>query len=315
MSKEDLAIIIVTWNVCDLVLECLGSVFRELEREDPRCTVWVTDNASADGTADAIRRQFPQVNLLEPRENLGFAGGNNLALREMGFPGDPDTPSVVLLLNPDTLVRPGALRELVMRGMEQPDVGLAGARLVYGDGSFQHSAFGFPGLMQLIIDLFPVPGRLYESRLNGRYPREFYEGQDPFEIDHPLGAAFLVRGEVIRQVGLMDEGYHLYCEEIDWAMRIRAAGWQAVCVPTAEIVHYEGQSTGQVRPEAIIRLWTARLRLYATYYGPLKNLLARIIIRAGMRRLIRQLIDNTEIDMTTRAALLEAYHTVLDAAR
>jgi GT2 family glycosyltransferase len=315
MLKDDLAIIIVTWNVRDLALQCLESVYQELKREDLHGTVWVTDNASSDGTAEAIRERFPQVNLLEPEKNLGFAGGNNLALRAMGFPDHSDISSAVLLLNPDTLVRPGALRELLIRGLERRYVGLAGASLVYGDGSFQHSAFGFPGLMQLIIELFPVPGRLHESRLNGRYPRALYAGKEPFEIDHPLGAAFLVRGEVIRQVGLMDEEYHLYCEEIDWAIRIRAAGWRAVCVPTAEIVHFGGQSTSQIRPEAIVRLWTARLRLYGAHYGPLKSSLARIIIRAGMRRLLRQTTDDAEIDATMKTILLEAYHTVLDAAR
>ncbi len=315
MSQEDLAIIIVTWNVRDLALDCLESVLQELERGDLRGEVWVTDNASADGTAKAIRGQFPDVQLLEPGENLGFAGGNNLALRQIGFPDGRDTPPAVLLLNPDTLVRPGALPELVARGLARADVGLAGARLVYGDGSFQHSAFRFPGLMQLIIDLFPVPGRLYESRLNGRYPRARYAGKEPFEIDHPLGAAFLVRGEVIRQVGLMDEGYHLYCEEIDWAMRIRAAGWRAVCVPTAEIVHYEGQSTRQVRPESIVRLWTARLRLYGKHHGPLKNALARMMIRAGMRRAIRRTKQDAQFDEAAKEALVGAYQTVLDAVR
>jgi N-acetylglucosaminyl-diphospho-decaprenol L-rhamnosyltransferase len=315
MSQEDLAIIIVTWNVRELALDCLESVFQELERGGLRGTVWVTDNASADGTAEAIRERFPEVRVLEPGENLGFAGGNNLALRQMGFPDGRDTPPAVLLLNPDTLVRPGALRELLTRGLARPDVGLAGARLVYGDGAFQHSAFGFPGLAQLIIDLFPVPGRLYESRLNGRYPRALYAGKEPFEVDHPLGAAFLVRGEAIRGVGLMDEGYHLYCEEIDWAMRIHAAGWRAVCVPTAEIVHYEGQSTRQARPESIVRLWTARLRLYGRHYGPLRNRIARFVMRAGMRRVIRQTEGSTRLDEAARAALVEAYQTVLDVAR
>lgn len=315
MSKEELAIVIVTWNVRDLALSCLGSVYQELEHGALRGAVWVIDNASVDDTAQAIRERFLQVNLLESGENLGFARGNNLALREMGFPDGSDTPPVVLLLNPDTHVRPGALRELVIRGLERSDVGLAGARLIYGDGSFQHSAFGFPGLMQLAIDLLPVPGRLYESRLNGRYPRALYEGKEPFEVDHPLGASFLVRGEVIREVGLMDEAYHLYCEEIDWAMRIRAAGWRAVCVPTAEIVHYEGQSTKQVCPESIIHLWTARLRLYTKHYGPLKNVLARLIIRTGMRRFIHQAKNHTPFNKAAKTSLIEAYQTVLDATK
>lgn len=315
MSNIDLAILIVTWNVRDLVLACLESVYQDLEREKLNGVVWVVDNASADGTAEAIRAQYPQAQLLEPGANLGFAGGNNLALRAMGFPKGSNTPPAVLLLNPDTLVRPSALSELLTCGLERPEVGVAGARLVYEDGSFQHSAFGFPGLAQLAIELLPLPGRLYESPLNGRYPQALYKSRKPFEVDHPLGATFLVRGEVIRQVGLMDEGFRMYCEEIDWAMRIRAAGWRAVCVPTAEVVHYGGQSTGQARPESVMNLWTSRLRLYHKHYGLLKNALARVIIRVGMRRLIRRTMHDTTLDTATRNTLVAAYEKVINASQ
>ncbi len=309
-----LAVVIVTWNVRDLALDCLRSVYDDLARGDLRGEVWVVDNASTDGTADAIRRDFPQVTLLEPGENLGFAGGNNLALRTMGFPGGGDLPEYVLLLNPDTVVRPGALRALI-DGLEASGAGLAGARLVYGDGSFQHSAFGFPGLGQLVIDLFPVPGRLVESRINGRYPRALYEGQQPFEVDHPLGATFLLRREVIRQVGMFDRSFYLYCEEIDWAMRIRAAGWKAVCVPTAVVVHYGGQSTGQVQPQSVVNLWTARLRLYRKHYGPLKRWLAAWIVRAGMNRLIKVAARDSSQSEETRRVLVDAYWEVIRLTR
>ena len=109
----------------------------------------------------------------------------------------------------------------MLLAMEQTGAGLSGARLIYGDGSFQHSAFSFPGLVQLILDLFVAPARLYESELNGRYPRTLYEQQEPFEVDHPLGATFMLRREAIRDTGLFDEQFRLYCEEIDWAMRIK----------------------------------------------------------------------------------------------
>lgn len=309
-----LAIVIVTWNVRNLALDCLRSVYDDLARDDLQGEVWLVDNASADGTPDAIRRHFPQVKLLEPGENLGFAAGNNLALRAIGFPDGDELPELVLLLNPDTSVQPGALRALI-DGLQTSGAGLAGARLIYGDGSFQHSAFAFPGLAQLIIDLFPVPGRLVESRINGRYPRSLYARQNPFEIDHPLGATFLLRREVIRQVGLLDESFYIYCEEIDWAMRIKAAGWKVVCVPQAEVIHYAGRSTGQVRPQSVINLWKARLRLYAKHYPRFKRALAALILRAGMNRHIKLTARDAAQSEEMREALVDAYREVIHLTR
>jgi hypothetical protein len=143
-------------------------------------------------------------------------------------------------------------------------------------------------LWQLAIELVPLPGRLYESRLNGRYDRSLYQGEVPFPIDHPLGAVMLVRGEAIRQVGLLDERYHVYVEEIDWSWRIKAAGWQAYCVPTARIVHLGGQSTGQVQAESFINLWRSRYRFYSRYYSGFKLLMARWLVRWGMGRKMKE---------------------------
>lgn len=306
----DLAIVIVTWNVRDLVLDCLQSVFDDLGSSRLDGLVYLVDNASTDGTAAAVRNAFPQVHLIEAGDNLGFARGNNLALRSIGFPDGDNLPAFVLLLNPDTLVKPGALRAL-LDGMQATGAGLAGARLVYGDGSFQHSAFAFPGLAQLLVDLFPTPGRLQESRINGRYPRRLYAGDQPFAVDHPLGATFMLRREAIAQTGLFDEQFRLYCEEVDWAMRIRAAGWQAVCIPTSKVVHFGGQSTAQVRPQSVINLWTARLRLYHKHYAPIKRTLAILIMRAGMNRLIQATARDSSQDDEVSKALVDAYREVI----
>lgn len=319
MNYPRLAVVIVTWNVRDYIVNCLRSLYDDLARTPVQGEVWVVDNASTDGTVQAIRESFPpevapSLRVLEPGENLGFAAGNNLALHALGFPDGDDLPDFVFLLNPDTIVQPGALAAL-LDGMAQTGAGLAGARLVYGDGSFQHSAFEFPGLVQLAIDLFPVPGRLYESWLNGRYPREWYAGSEPFEVGHPLGATFLLRREVIKQTGLFDEQFELYCEEIDWAMRIRAAGWRAICVPTAEVIHFGGVSTGQVRPQSAIRLWTARLQLYAKHYPAWKVLLAKWLIRAGMNRRIKQVARDSSMDDDSRKALVDAYREIIRRTR
>jgi hypothetical protein len=289
-----LAIIIVNWNVRDLLAACLHSVEADLSASRLTATIWVVDNASTDDSVAMLRRDFPQVQLIASDTNLGFAGGNNAALQAIGFApfpnkiiepaGDKVLPAVVLLLNPDTLIHPGALRVMGEFMQNNPQVGLVGARLVYGDGSFQHSVFAFPGLWQLAIDLLPLPGRLAESRLNGRYPRAAYELGRPFKVDHPLGAAMLVRRQAIQQVGLLDENYRMYVEEVDWSKRIVAAGWHAYCVPSAVITHFGGQSTGQVRMDSLINLWASRRRFYRRYYSPLKFWLAAQIVRLGMRR-------------------------------
>jgi GT2 family glycosyltransferase len=169
----------------------------------------------------------------------------------------------------------------------QSDAAIVTSRLSYGSGAFQHSAFHFPGLSQLYIDLFSVPGRFYETRLNGRYPRRSYAAGQPFEIDTPLGAVMLLRREAIEHVGLFDEEFALYCEEIDWAARFKESGWKNLCAPAAHIVHHEGKSTSQVRVESFVKLWTSRYRLHAKHpqFAPLR--LARRIVIAGMKRKMR----------------------------
>lgn len=281
-------VVIVSWNVRDLLARCLYSLFAELERAQIAARVVVVDNASFDNSPDMIRAQFPQVELIAREDNLGFAKGNNLGLRHLGYGASANMPPAsCLLLNPDTEVQPGSIKTLLDVLHSRPRAAIVTSRLSYGSGAFQHSAFHFPGLGQLYIDLFPVPGRFYESRLNGRYPRKLYGGQQPFEIDTPLGAVMLLRREALEQVGLFDEEFALYCEEIDWAARFKEAGWKNLCAPTAHVIHYEGKSTSQVRVQSFVKLWTSRYQLHRKHpqFAPLA--LARRIVIAGMKRKMR----------------------------
>jgi N-acetylglucosaminyl-diphospho-decaprenol L-rhamnosyltransferase len=286
MTSSPLGVVIVSWNVRELLARCLTSLFADLDVSHLAARVIVVDNASRDGTPEMIRAQFPRVELIAHADNLGFAGGNNLGLRACGFGTDHPAlrPAACLLLNPDTEVRRGAIQMLLDTLYSRPESAIITARLSYGDGSFQHSAFHFPGLGQLTIDLFPVPGRFYESRLNGRYPRQLFEGSQPFEIDTPLGAVMLLRREAIEQVGIFDDGFALYCEEIDWAARFKEAGWKNLCAPAAHIVHYSGKSTSQVKVESFVKLWTARYRLHTKHPQFAPMWLARRIVIAGMKR-------------------------------
>jgi N-acetylglucosaminyl-diphospho-decaprenol L-rhamnosyltransferase len=311
MSTPDLAIIIVSWNVRELLAACLDSLNTKSPTSNLQSQIIVVDNASSDGSSAMVQERFPHARLIINQHNPGFAGGNNQAMRELGIPNtqypipnmQQELPRHILLLNPDTVVHGQAIETMISFMDNTPQAGACGARLVYGDGSFQHSTFGFPGLAQIALDFWPAHWRLTESRLNGRYSRAWYAAGKPFEVDHPLGAALMVRVGAIAQVGLMDEAYHMYCEEIDWCWRIKRAGWKIYCVPQAEIVHYGGQSTAQAKPEMIVALWRSRKRLYGKYYPAWKRRLATMLVRAGARAKMRQTQDS---------AVADAYRQVIE---
>ena len=274
----DLAIITVSYNTRELLADCLESVFTGLHRSGLVGEVWVVDNASDDESVDMVQQRYPQVKLIAHSENLGFAAGNNLALTTMGA-GLQTQARHILFLNPDTRVLDNALGELVDFLDSTPRAGAAGAGLLHGDGSFQHSAFAFPGLTHVFLDFYPIHHRLLDSRLNGRYPRRKYDRGEPFPVDHPLGAALMVRGETLSQTGGFDERFFMYCEEIDLCHRIKKAGWEIYCVPRARIVHLVGQSTQQFRDSMYIALWRSRFVLAEKHHS--------LVFRWAVRRLVR----------------------------
>lgn len=285
----DLAIIIVSWNVRDYLADCLRSVFAELQRAQLQGIVWVVDNHSTDGTPEIVQNLFSQVKLIQNNHNPGFGAANNQGMEAAASLA----PRYYFLLNPDTLVRPGGIGELVAFLDKTPQAGMAGAKLTYADGRLQHSAFAFPRLSQLVFDLFPMPARLYDSWVNGRYPRRLYKGSTPFQIDHPLGASMMVRRDVAESTKGFDEEFFMYCEELDWCWRIREAGWHIYAVPKAEIVHYGGESTKQAAARSVINLWDSRAKFYRRHYGRVINLLAKKIVQTGLRRKIAQTNEPT----------------------
>jgi len=313
----DLVVVVVTWNTRELTLQTLRSLYADLDTAGLRVVVYVVDNASSDDTAAAITEQFPQARLFALADNLGFGGGNNYALRQMGFgaenPAD-DLPRAVYLLNSDTITQPGATRTLFDALMADSSVGWVGARLTYADGAFQDGAFMFPGLKQIWAEFFPTPGRFILGQFNGRYARALYDGDQSFPVDFTLGATVMLRREVIQQTGMFDESYFMYCEEIDWAWRVRKAGWTIQCVPAAHVVHLGGQSTGQVRPQSQVNLWTSRLLLFRRYFARWKFWLARKMIAVGMSRKIRQAWRDESLSPEQRDELVAAYEQIRQMA-
>jgi len=312
----DLAIVIVSWNVRGLLEACLTSVYESLKTSNLNRKVWVVDNASTDGSAEMVRERFPQARLMANETNVGFAAANNQALQAMGFPSTErhELPRYVLLLNPDTEVLDDALTTMVRFLDDNPHAGVAGAKLLYPDGRLHHSAFAFPTLAQAFLDFFPLHYRLLNSRLNGRYPRRLYERGEPFPIDHPLGAALMARGEAIQEVGLLDERFFIYCEEIDWCMRIKKAGWGIYCVPRAEVVHHVAESTGQVRGQMFAALWRSRYLLFEKHYSHFYQWAVRRIVRLGLRAEKRRTLaahERGEISEAELESMLKTYQQVL----
>lgn len=315
MEHPALSVVVVSFEVREHLARCLTSL-GQLPFA-PHFETIVIDNGSRDGSAELVHTQFPGVRLICNQENLGFARANNqgLALARGRY---------LLLLNPDTEVdpeTPDALARLVSFMDEHPCAGACGPRLVYPDGTHQHSAFRFPSLLQVYLDLFPAHWRIMDSRLNGRYPRKKYLAGEPFQVDHPLGAALMVRREAAEQVGWLDQDYFIYVEEVDWCWRIRQAGWQIWCVPRAVIIHHEAQSTRKFREEMFVRLWQARLLYYHKHYSPRYNALVRRLVRVGVARYRAQAArargrgEISDDDLRRRIAALDRVSTLAGAKR
>jgi GT2 family glycosyltransferase len=293
-----LTVIIVSWNVRELLRGCLQSLsadlsgFQDLSGFSAR--IIVVDSASSDGTPAMVRAEFPRVELIARDDNLGYVKGNNLALRKiLNFELEIlnaansefkiQNSKFVWLLNPDTIVHAGATQALVDFMQAHPKCGLCGPKLLNPDGSLQHGAFALPGLTQLMIDTVPrLQARFRNTALDGRYMPASYDGP-PFPIGTPLGAAMFARAEAIAQVGLLDEGYEMYSEEIDWAMRMHRAGWQVWCVPQATVTHYGGASSSQASARAERHKWHSRQRYFQKHYSPLKRWLAMTRVPAEYR--------------------------------
>lgn len=215
-----LAIIIVTYNSAAHIDGCLRSIVTHPPKTDHE--ILVVDNASPDGTAAAIRAAWHGVRVIDAGENLGFAAANNLGIRQSFTP-------LVLLLNPDTSVPDGAIDALVAAVDRRPDVGIVGPRLVDGNGRAELS-WG-----RMVSPLGELRQRLVVRLTEPLTRRER-------EVDWVSGACLLVRRDAAEEVGLMDERYFMYLEDVDFCAAVRGRGWKVLFTPSAHVVHLRGQS-------------------------------------------------------------------------
>jgi GT2 family glycosyltransferase len=255
-AMVDVSIVIVNWNVRDLLRRCLYSI---AQYPVSSIEVIVVDNASTDGSVDVVRAEFRAVRLVVNSENRGFPGAINqgISLARGRY---------VLLLNPDAELVGDALGTMVAFADEHLDVGVVGPQLLNSDGSVQSSRRRFPTLATAFFEstwLQPyVPRRLLERYYVGDQPDDRVQ-----DVDWLMGAALMARREAIERVGPMDERFFMYSEELDWCRRFREGGWRVVYLPTAQILHHEGKSSEQVLPARHIHFQTSKVRYFRKYHG------------------------------------------------
>ena len=269
----DLSIIIVSYKVKELLINCLKSIYRQ--ESDLNFEVIVVDNCSKDGSVKMVRELFPETKLLENKQNLGFAHANN-----QGF--FQSNGRNILFLNPDTVVLPGAFKKTVRFIDQHPEIGVVGCKILNPDGSLQYSCRSFPNLLNYFLEstfLYKIfPG----NRIVGRFYMTHFEYDLTEEVDVILGAFLLIKREVLKEVGKFDERFFIYSEETDLCYRVRKAGKKVLFFPEAEIIHYGGSSTSFDSMGMVQQEHKSRFLFMRKYHKPLAVWSSVIVIFLGV---------------------------------
>ncbi|HET9015423.1 MAG TPA: glycosyltransferase family 2 protein [Thermomicrobiaceae bacterium] len=278
------SVVVVNHNTADLLGECLRRL--TASRLDRPLEVFVVDNGSTDGSVALIEREFPGVRLIEAPSNLGFARGNNLALREIlsrvGWETDRHE-EYVLLLNTDCLVEPDTLQLTAGFLDEHPLVGVVGPRVLLPSGrldlacrrSFPTPANAFWKLTGL-SRAFPHHPRL------ARYNLTYLDPDATYPVDSVMGAYMLVRLAAIDDAGLLDESFFMYGEDLDWAYRIKKCGWSVFYYPVARVLHYKGASSSRQSYRLIVEFYRAMYLFHRKHYAPRTFVLVNWLVAAGI---------------------------------
>ena len=226
----DVSIIIVNWNTKRLLLDCICSIYETVKNIS--FEIWLVDNASSDGSVEAVKQNYPDVKIIQNKKNLGFAAANNIAMERM-------RGQYALLLNTDTILTNSAVKDLLDFMEKNQNAGMACGQLLNQDGSKQNSIANFPGIHSLLCN---------ESLLQILFPKKFpgkrREYKKPVEVDSCIGACLMVRKKAMDEAGLLDKRYFFFFEETDWAYRMKQSGWKIYFVPSAKIFHIQGQTVG-----------------------------------------------------------------------
>ncbi len=265
----DLSIIIVNWNTRELLAKCLRCVDDTVKKI--RYETFVVDNHSTDGSPDMVRRDFPHVKLIANTENVCFARANNQAIREA-------QGRYVLLLNSDAFVKENTLDYMVEFMDAHPDAGMSGCKLLYEDGRLQPSCATYPTLLTETVIALGLDKLFPQSQVFGQYQMTNWDYSDTRTVDVIMGAFMLVRGDAIPKIGMLDEAFFMYSEEVDWCYRFQKAGWKIYFCPDVETVHLWGGSSKAVKVETLIRLYRARTQFFRKHYGWVSSFIFKTIL-------------------------------------
>ena len=253
-----ISVVIVNWNVKDLLRQCLQSVIASEIQADVE--IIVVDSASGDGSAAMVRQEFPQIKLIASDENLGYAKGNNIGAAQAS--GD-----YLFLLNPDTRLQANTLAALLAYLQAHPGVGVVAPQLLWPDGSVQSSRRRFPTVGTLFWESTLLQQWFPRNKVACAYLCDDSSPTQTTPVDWAVGAALFIRREVWRQVGGLDESFFMYFEETDWQYRVTQKGWKIHYLPAAKVTHYEGQSSGQVFAARTIRFQRSKIRYAQKWFG------------------------------------------------
>ncbi len=312
-TEIDLSVVLLSYNTRDFTEGALRTVLEAIR--GLQVEIFVVDNASRDGSADMVQAKFPQVKLIRNSANVGFSAGNNVALRQV-------SGRHVLLLNTDTIIRQDTLRTMVRFMDDHPDVGAAGCKILNPDGSLQlDSRRGLPTPMAALSKMSGLSRLFPNSRRLAQYNLTYLDPDQITEVEVLSGSCMMVRKETMDQVGVLDEDYFMYGEDIDWCYRIRAAGWRIFYVPTTEIIHFRGES-GRAEPMRVLFSKSRAMSIFVSKhmrhryrFFPLWLLQVAIVLHAliklgrGMcRGLLLPLIDAALIVCGLWLAVVIRYH-------
>ncbi len=273
LREIDLSIVIVNWNGRAYLANCLASIYSRVSAVS--LEVIVVDNASRDHSLDGVTEAFPAVRLIVNDSNVGFARANNQAMRM-------SHGRYVLLLNPDTVVLGDCLDAMVQLMDSHRDVGAGSCQLLNPDGTIQRSCRTFPSLWTVLWDACLLDGLFPRNSVIGRYHLQGWSHDDEREVDQPAGAFLMVRREVLDTVGLLDERFFVYYEDVDWCYRIKMAGWRIMFWPHPKTMHVGGGLTHSRYTEAVNLIHESMKKYFLKNHGPTAARLAGVIHLAGV---------------------------------
>lgn len=258
----DLSVVILSFNTQKLLEDCLTSIFKKTQNVE--FEVIVVDNASVDGSVEMVEKKFSRVKLIKNSENLGFAKGNNQAIQKA-------KGEFVLLLNSDTVVKEQSLEKMIQFMRNHHEAGVVGPKLLNGDGTFQPSAGKFPSLPVVWVMLFK------EKFGGSQLVRGSYN--ETKEVDWVMGAALVVRKEILNKTGLLDEKIFMYYDEVEWCYRIKKAGFKVYFYPEAKIIHLWQKSSLSGRKGPILANYKGLIYFYRKHKSFLELFLLRVLLK------------------------------------